>query len=194
MAGSTGVRVPDVLHAAFTLLVHRYSGQDDFASARAGGTSSGRPVAVRSRIAEDETLAAMAAELGARYRRAAAEAGPDETAGLGTGLRVGHVESDGSAGLPEGFALLLHSERTPDGHRFTLHHDTGLLADELVARMAANLVTLLRDAVRRPETPATRCPKSCTTRWPSRCRPPSTSGSRSASRSPRTSATTTCPN
>ncbi|MEV5593693.1 amino acid adenylation domain-containing protein [Streptomyces sp. NPDC052496] len=156
LAGSAGVQVPDVLHAAFTLLVHRYSGQDDFASARAGGPDGappGRPVAVRSRIAEDVTLTAMASALGAQYRRAAAEAGPDEAAELGTGLRVGHAASDGPAVLPEGFALLLHSERTPDGHRFTLHHDTELLTDELVTRMTANLVTLLRDAVRRPEAP-----------------------------------------
>ncbi|MDQ1012798.1 amino acid adenylation domain-containing protein [Streptomyces sp. V4I23] len=149
--------VSDLLHAAFTVLLHRYSGQDDIVGARAGGAGGAplrRPVAVRSRIAEDVTLSALAVCLGARYRDAARNTAPDAPADLGTGLRAGYVEHDGTQAVAaDGFALLLEAELTAAAMRLTLHYDHGLFAGELITRMAANLGTLLRDAAARPEAP-----------------------------------------
>ncbi|MFF6995114.1 amino acid adenylation domain-containing protein [Streptomyces sp. NPDC008313] len=151
---------PDLLHAAFAVLLHRYSGQDDLVLARAGGTDGAppdRPVAVRSRAAENLAFPALAAALGARYRETAASA-PGAPADLGTGLRAGFVELDGTdaaygtgEAVPGGFALLLEARLTPDATRLTLHYDGALFTDALISRMAANLDTLLRDAARRPD-------------------------------------------
>lgn len=130
----------DLMHAAFTVLVHRYSGQDDIVLARAGG---GHLVAVRSYGVQDLTLAALASALDARYREAVGE-----PADLGGGLRVGTVHSDGTTPLPEGFALLLEISGAAD--RLALHYDRALFTPELIRRMAANLDTLLRGAEQVP--------------------------------------------
>lgn len=146
----------DLFSAAFTVLVHRYSGQQDIALARAGGAGGApvdRPVAVRSRLAEDVAFSALASDLGARYREAARTAAPGVPADLGTGLRAGYVEDDGTGAVPGGFALLLVARPTAAGARFALHHDPALFSDALVARMAANLSALLGDAARRPDAP-----------------------------------------
>ncbi|MBT2365933.1 amino acid adenylation domain-containing protein [Streptomyces sp. ISL-10] len=147
----------DLCHAAFTVLLHRYSGQDDIVSARAGGTEGapvGRPVAVRSCAPECLTFPALASVLGTRYREAARSASPGVPADLGTGLRAAYVEHDGTtAAVPDGFALVLVAEPASAAPRLTLHYDTGLFTGELIARMAANLDTLLRDAAHRPEAP-----------------------------------------
>ncbi|MET9963712.1 amino acid adenylation domain-containing protein [Streptomyces sp. NPDC006326] len=146
----------DRVHAAFAVLLHRYSGQDDIVLARAGGAPgvpAGRPVAVRSLLAHEATLSETAAVLGARYAEAARRSAPGELPDLGTGLRAGYVETDGAQTLPEGFALLLEARLTPDGAQFTLHYERALFTAELTARMAANLSTLLGDAARRPRTP-----------------------------------------
>ncbi|MER7575462.1 amino acid adenylation domain-containing protein [Streptomyces sp. NPDC126514] len=135
------------MHAAFTVLVHRYSGQDDIVLARAGRAGE-RPVAVRSHDAQGLTLTALAAALGARYREAARTGEP---ADLGDGLRVGTVRTDGAAPLPEGFALLLETAEATG--RAALHYDRALFAPGLIRRMAANLDTLLHRAEQHPRTP-----------------------------------------
>ncbi|MDL2080999.1 amino acid adenylation domain-containing protein [Streptomyces sp. GXMU-J15] len=131
---SSGSWPPELLHAAFTVLVHRYGGQDDIVLARDGR-------AVRSYDVEGLTLAELAAVLEDRYQRAAGV-----PLDLGAGLRVGTVRAPSA---PEDFALLLSI--APD--RLTLRYDRALFAPELVRRMAANLDTLLRDAARRPQAP-----------------------------------------
>ncbi|MEU2831520.1 amino acid adenylation domain-containing protein [Streptomyces lavendulae] len=68
--GERGLEAAELFNAAFTLLIHRYSGQDDLVTARAGGPAGAHPVAVRSRIGEDVTFAALTAALAARYRAA----------------------------------------------------------------------------------------------------------------------------
>ncbi|MEU7424588.1 amino acid adenylation domain-containing protein [Streptomyces sp. NPDC040750] len=161
LADRGGVRVPDLLHAAFGVLVHRYSGQDDFALARAGGAGGApphRPVAVRASLAPHVTLCSLASTWAARYR-AAADDGGRAPNGLGTGLRVGYVDHDGGTGVTDradrttgGCSLLLESEPAATGLLFTLRFDGSFFADEFVRRMAAGLDTLLEDAVRRPDT------------------------------------------
>ncbi|WAZ20745.1 amino acid adenylation domain-containing protein [Streptomyces cinnabarinus] len=136
---SSGSWPADLVHAAFTVLVHRYSGQDDIVLARAG-------LAVRSYDVPGLTLTGLASALGDRYDEAARTGGP---ADLGDGLRVGTVHTGGPAPDPEGFALLLEIS----GTGLTLHHDRALFTPELIRRMAANLDTLLHDAVRRPLAP-----------------------------------------
>ncbi|MBC2903259.1 non-ribosomal peptide synthetase [Streptomyces cupreus] len=143
---SPGSGLADLGHAAFTVLVHRYSGQDDIVLGRAGGADG--TVAVRSYDAEGLTLTALASALDARYREAARTGEP---ADLGGGLRAGTVRSDGTAPVPEGFALLL--EISPAADRATLHYDRALFTPELIRRMAANLDTLLLDAEQRPQAP-----------------------------------------
>ncbi|KRV49144.1 hypothetical protein AQ490_21285 [Wenjunlia vitaminophila] len=156
-AEANGLDGADLCHAAFTVLIHRYSGQDDLVLARAGGPGGApphQPVAVRSRTPDDTALPPLASALGAQYREAARGAAPDTPADLGTGLRVGCVEHDGTgSATPDGFALLLAVERTADDMRLTLHHDGHLFTGELIARMAANLDALLADAARRPGAP-----------------------------------------
>ncbi|WP_324784264.1 amino acid adenylation domain-containing protein [Streptomyces sp. H51] len=162
-AAASGTGLADLGHAAFTVLLHRYSGQDDIALARAGGPGGApldRPAAVRSRDTRELTLTALAADLGARYREAAPAAVPGAPADLGGGLRAGTVHTDGTTpGLPEGFALLLDTSGTA-GHpaRFTLHYDRALFTPELIRRMAANLDTLLRHAEQHPRTPVADLP------------------------------------
>ncbi|WP_330464995.1 amino acid adenylation domain-containing protein [Streptomyces longwoodensis] len=153
LADRGAVQVPDLLHAAFTVLLHRHSGQDDFVSARAGGTDGApldRPVGVRTSLTPDATLCSLAAAWAAGYRAAAADGVPAPT-GSGSGLHVGCVDHDGTGSAPDGFALLLESVRTDADLRLTLHHDSHLFAPEFVSRLAAGLDTLLRDAVRRPD-------------------------------------------
>jgi hypothetical protein len=162
-AASSGTGLADRGHAAFTVLLHRYSGQDDIALARAGGTDGAphdRPVAVRSHDTRELTLTALASVLGARYREAARTTVPGEPADFGGGLRAGTVYSDGTAPvLPEGFALLLDMSESADGAaRFTLHYDRGLFTPDLIGRMAANLGTLLRHAEQHPQTPVADLP------------------------------------
>ncbi|MFF9162021.1 amino acid adenylation domain-containing protein [Streptomyces longwoodensis] len=152
LADRGGIEVPDLLHAAFAVLLHRHSGQDDFAVARAGGTDGApleRPVGVRASFPPDATLCSLAAVWAAGYRAAAADGTPAPT-GSGSGLLVGCVDHDGTGSAPDGFALLLESVRTGAGLRLTLHHDRHLFAPEFVSRLAAGLDTLLGDAVRRP--------------------------------------------
>jgi amino acid adenylation domain-containing protein len=148
-----GLGVSDLFHAAFTVLVHRYSGQDDIVLARAGDASGGRPVAVRSRLAETVTFPVLASALGAEYRAAARRSASDSRADLGAGLRAGYVEHDGTRAVPQGFALLLEAELAPGTVRFTLHYDVGLFTGALASRMGVNFGTLLHDAVRRSEAP-----------------------------------------
>ncbi|WP_260618309.1 amino acid adenylation domain-containing protein [Streptomyces sp. WAC07149] len=148
-----GAAAADLWHAAFAVLVHRYSGQDDIVLARAGG-AHGAPVAVRSVLAPEQTLPALALELAAAHREAVRDSVAGAAADLGGGLRAGFLESDGTTPVPEGFALLLEARPAPDGPLFTLHHDRALFPGTLIARMAANLDTLLADAAARPGTPA----------------------------------------
>ncbi|WP_260613873.1 amino acid adenylation domain-containing protein [Streptomyces sp. WAC07061] len=151
---AAGAAAADLWHAAFAVLVHRYSGQDDIVLARAGG-AHGAPVAVRSVLAPDQTLAALALGLAAAHRRAVRDRVPGAAADLGGGLRAGFLESDGTAPVPEDFALLLEARPAPDGRPlFTLHYDRTLFPAALIERMAANLDTLLADAAARPGAPA----------------------------------------
>ncbi|MGV9454328.1 amino acid adenylation domain-containing protein [Streptomyces sp. NPDC003635] len=136
---SSAARPADLVHAAFTVLVHRYTGQDDIVLAREG-------VAVRSYDVEGPSLTALASVLGDRYREAAHTGEP---ADLGSGLRIGTVHSDGTTPLPGGFALLLETS----GAARTLHYDRALFTPELILRLAANLDALLLDAERRPQAP-----------------------------------------
>ncbi|MEV6837030.1 amino acid adenylation domain-containing protein [Streptomyces sp. NPDC051133] len=154
LADRGGVGIADLLHAAFAVLVHRYSGQDDFALARAGGPAGAppqRPVGVRVRLAQDETLCALASACGDRYRRLAAAGAAPVPAGLGSGLRVGYADHDRAGDAPAGFALFLESEASGAGLRLMLRYDAALFTDALVSRMAAGLDALLADAVRRPD-------------------------------------------
>ncbi|WP_405982586.1 non-ribosomal peptide synthetase [Streptomyces sp. NBC_00158] len=148
-----GAAAADLWHAAFAVLVHRYSGQEDIVLARACG-AHGTPVAVRSALGPEPALPALARTLAAAHREAVRDSVPGAEADLGGGLRVGFLESDGTTPAPEGFALLLEARPAPDGPRFTLHHDRALFPATLIARMAANLDTLLSDAAARPGTPA----------------------------------------
>ncbi|MFG2619810.1 amino acid adenylation domain-containing protein [Streptomyces sp. NPDC048507] len=162
--GTRGLEAAELFNAAFTVLLHRYSGQDDLVLARAGGPADpgcGHPVAVRSRIGDDVTFAALTAALSARHRAAARRpaAGP---ADLGAGLRAGFLSRDTTADpaaradpRPEGFDLLLEAEQAPGTVRFALTYDASLFTEAFVARMAANYRTLLLDACRRPTTPVT---------------------------------------
>ncbi|EFL13130.1 amino acid adenylation domain-containing protein [Streptomyces sp. C] len=152
-ARAAAVAAADLWHAAFAVLVHRYSGQDDIVLARAGG-AHGAPVAVRSVLAPGQTLAAHALGLAATHREAVRGSVPGAAADLGGGLRAGFLESDGATPVPEGFALLLEARPAPDGPLFTLHYDRALFPGTLIARMAANLDTLLADAAARPGAPA----------------------------------------
>ncbi|MFF5703684.1 amino acid adenylation domain-containing protein [Streptomyces sp. NPDC012794] len=151
---TAGAGPADLWHAAFAVLLHRYSGQDDIVLARAGGAHSTPPVAVRSVLAQEPTLPALALALAGAYREAVREAAPGTVADLGDGLRAGFLESDGTAPVPGGFALLLEARTGPDGPLFTLHYDRALFPGALIARMAANLDTLLADAAARPGVPA----------------------------------------
>ncbi|MFE1556401.1 amino acid adenylation domain-containing protein [Streptomyces sp. NPDC058734] len=150
---AAGAGAADLWNAAFAVLLHRYSGQDDIVLARAGG-AHGAPVAVRSVVAPEQTLPAHALELAAAHREAVRDSVPGAAADLGGGLRAGFLESDGTAPAPEGFALLLEARPAPDGPLFTLHYDRALFPGTLIARMAANLDTLLADAAARPGAPA----------------------------------------
>ncbi|GAA3385554.1 amino acid adenylation domain-containing protein [Streptomyces racemochromogenes] len=151
---AAGAAAADLWHAAFAVLVHRYSGQDDIVLARAGG-AHGAPVAVRSVLAPDQTLAALALGLAAAHRQAVRDRVPGAAADLGGGLRAGFLESDGAAPVPEDLALLLEARLAPDGRPlFTLHYDRTLFPAALIERMAANLDTLLADAAARPGAPA----------------------------------------
>ncbi|MFD0355911.1 amino acid adenylation domain-containing protein [Streptomyces sp. NPDC127110] len=152
-AAGAAAAAADLWHAAFAVLLHRYSGQDDIVLARAGG-AHGAPVAVRSVLAPEQTLDALALGLAAAHREAVRDSVPGAAADLGGGLRAGFLESDGTAPVPEGFALLLEARPSPDGPLFTLHYDRALFPGTLIARMAANLDTLLADAAARPGTPA----------------------------------------
>ncbi|MFC5724219.1 amino acid adenylation domain-containing protein [Streptomyces gamaensis] len=152
-AAAAGPDLSDYFHAAFTVLVHHYSGQDDFALARAGGTNgtpAGRPAAVRARLDRAAPFDALASALGTRYRTAVRDGLPDGPPDLGTGLRAGYVEGTAP---PAGLTLVLAAEPGPRATRFTLHYDENSLTRELISRMAANLGTLLRDAAARPGTP-----------------------------------------
>ncbi|MFJ3877706.1 amino acid adenylation domain-containing protein [Streptomyces sp. NPDC090077] len=151
--GPTGAGPADLWHAAFAVLVHRYSGQDDVLLGRAGG-AHGAPVAVRSRPAPEQSLPALAREFAAAHHEAVRTSVPGTAADLGGGLRAGFLESDGTTPVPEGFALLLEARPAPEGPLFTLHYDRALFPGTLIARMAANLDTLLADAAARPGTPA----------------------------------------
>ncbi|AZM92851.1 amino acid adenylation domain-containing protein [Streptomyces sp. W1SF4] len=151
---AAGAAAADLWHAAFAVLVHRYSGQDDIVLARAGG-AHGAPVAVRSVLAPDQTLAALALGLAAAHRQTVRDRVPGAAADLGGGLRAGFLESDGTAPVPEDLALLLEARPAPDGRPlFTLHYDRTLFPAALIERMAANLDTLLADAAARPGAPA----------------------------------------
>ncbi|WP_104815457.1 amino acid adenylation domain-containing protein [Kitasatospora sp. MMS16-BH015] len=149
-----GLAATELFGAAFTLLVHRYSGQDDLVLARSSGPDRpARPVAVRSRIADDLTFAELTAMLSARYR-----AGVEQSAGpadLGSGLRVGFLSrAEGErVGPPDGFDLLLEAVDTPEAVRFTLHYDAGRFGEGFVSRLAANHRALLLDACARPTVP-----------------------------------------
>ncbi|MFE7751901.1 amino acid adenylation domain-containing protein [Streptomyces sp. NPDC057428] len=152
-----GTGPANLWNAAFTVLMHRYSGQDDIVLARSGGIAgapAGPPVAVRSVSATGQTLPALALVLAGTYRQAVEEAPTDATADLGSGIRAGFVEFDGTAPLPQDLALLLEARPAPQGPLFTLHYDRALFGEALIGRMAANLNTLLADAEARPEVPA----------------------------------------
>ncbi|MFF3017379.1 amino acid adenylation domain-containing protein [Streptomyces sp. NPDC057939] len=161
--GARGLEPDDLFNAAFTVLLHRYSGQDDLVLARAGGPADPdrvHPVAVRSRIGDDVTFATLTAALSARHRAAARNPEhADVPADLGTGLRVGFVGRDTPAraaaapARPDGLDLLLEVEHAPDTVRFTLTYDGALFTEAFVSRMAANYRTLLLDACRRPTAP-----------------------------------------
>ncbi|MFD8983017.1 amino acid adenylation domain-containing protein [Streptomyces sp. NPDC059564] len=161
--GARGLEAAELFNAAFTVLIHRYSCQDDLVLARAGGPAGAHrthPVAVRSRIGDDVTFPALTAALSARYRAAAGH--PDHAdvpADLGTGLRVGFVSRDTTAPAgesgprPHGLDLLLEVEHAPGTVRFALTYDGALFTEAFISRMAANYRTLLLDACRRPTTP-----------------------------------------
>ncbi|MDX2389164.1 amino acid adenylation domain-containing protein [Streptomyces sp. DK15] len=161
--GARGLEAADLFNAAFTVLLHRYSGQNDLVLARAGGPADPdrvHPVAVRSRIGDDVTFVTLTAALSARYRAAARDPEhADVPADLGTGLRAGFVSRDTRARAaaagprPDGLDLLLEVEHAPDGIRFALTYDGALFTEAFVSRMAANYRTLLLDACRRPTAP-----------------------------------------
>ncbi|MFF2063345.1 amino acid adenylation domain-containing protein [Streptomyces sp. NPDC058200] len=166
--GTRGLEATELFNAAFTVLIHRYSGQDDFVSIRGGGPAGAHPVAIRSRLGGDVTFATLTASLSAQYRAlTAAAAGPRGAAPApeapGTGLRVGFVSRDTSEtgapdhldhpGHPDTFHLLLEVAHTPDTVRFTLHYDAELFTESVIARMAANHRVLLLDGCHRPSTP-----------------------------------------
>ncbi|MEU7998862.1 amino acid adenylation domain-containing protein [Micromonospora sp. NPDC049060] len=143
----------DVLFAAFALLVHGYSGQDDIQLGRvAGSAPDGTPDRrrVRSTLAADTSFASLVSQF-------AAPAGPPPPAT--EGLRVTFVYTRvagpgaGEAPDPAGDALRLQVVGSGAETRFTLHHDTGLFTREFADRMAANYRTLLADACRRPTVP-----------------------------------------
>ncbi|MFF4324551.1 amino acid adenylation domain-containing protein [Streptomyces sp. NPDC001568] len=158
-----GLDAADLFNAAFTVLLHRYSGQDDLVLARGGGPADPdrvHPVAVRSRIGDDVTFVTLTAALSARHRAATRDPErADVPADLGTGLRVGFVSRDATARTgpaaprPDGLDLLLEVEHAHDTVRFALTYDGALFTEAFVSRMAANYRTLLLDACRRPAAP-----------------------------------------
>lgn len=163
--GERGLCAFELFNAAFTLLLHRYSGQDDLALARvSGATADGqrrpRVVAVRSRIGDAVPFSALIASLAAQHAALAEQAaltGRDTdpaSLDLGGGLRAGFAET-GSTGtaLPEdlgGLQLVFAVEQDGDAVRFTLHYEPRLFTPEFIARMAANHHALLIDACARP--------------------------------------------
>ncbi|MFI0265158.1 amino acid adenylation domain-containing protein [Streptomyces luteogriseus] len=142
---------PALLLAAFAVLLHRYSGQDDLALTRIPAASAAdpaaRPVLVRSRIDDTTTVADMAAALAAE-RPALAGSG-DVDGGLNAAVAV---RSEGDV-PPEGadtFDFLLDAVTTADGAHLTFHYAPARFTEAFVTRLAANFETLLQDAAARP--------------------------------------------
>ena len=143
LADRRGVPVTAVYEAAFALLLHRYSGQDELVYARCGGAdtagAAGRPGAVRSTLPGGATFSSLLA---------APPAAVDAGTGLGGGLRAGFA-AGGPPDEPAGLDLLLAVDADRAG--FRLVYEQRLFAPEFIARLAANLATLLADACARPD-------------------------------------------
>ncbi|WP_406333915.1 non-ribosomal peptide synthetase [Streptomyces sp. NBC_00203] len=139
-----GAYLTELSLAAFAVLIHRYSGQNDIALGRVVDPAG--VAVIRSRVGADTCLADLVVSLEQQPR-------PRGTVDLGSGLRVGFLSGSGSGRLPvisRDFDLLL--EVAPAA-RFTLHYDPDRFPHEVVSRMAANHQALLLDGARRPHTP-----------------------------------------
>ncbi len=158
--GQRGLDAVELFNAAFTLLLHRYSGQDDLALARvtAAGTDGTPRLAARavhSRVADEVPFATLVASLAAQHTAVAEQ---DARTGrrqepaevdLGGGLRAGFAETALPADLG-GLQLVLAVEPGGAAPRFTLHFEQRLFAPEFISRMAGNYRALLLDACARP--------------------------------------------
>jgi amino acid adenylation domain-containing protein len=164
LAEAERLAVTDLFNAAFTLLLHRYSGQGDIVLWRAGGTGADgervcRLCPVRSTTADEISFATMAASLAAQYRARADQAvvpPGQELTHLGAGLRAGFVTTDGGSCRPDGvndIDLLMEVTRERGRAHFTIHYDRGLFEPDFISRMAANYQALLFDACRLPAVP-----------------------------------------
>ncbi len=148
----------ELLTAAFTALVHRYSGLDDIVLERLGPPHDA-PVPVRSRLDADAAagLGAFAAALAARHRAATGPGTPARPAAAGPRVAVltGADHGTGDAPHPaDAFELALEVRPAGGGARLTLHYDTAHFTEAFVARMADSLRTLLADGCARPGVPA----------------------------------------
>ena len=145
----TGDRAAVAIGAAFTLLVHRYCERDDVVVGRAG---SGRGatehlVPVRSRLAEDTSFDDLVNHLAAAYRDASGPHVPCPLA-FRDFSDTGELRD-----LPSSAELLLDARIVDGTAELAFRYADSLFTAGFVARLAANLTTLLADACARPSAP-----------------------------------------
>ncbi|WP_241968218.1 amino acid adenylation domain-containing protein [Streptomyces sp. ICBB 8177] len=156
-----GLSAVDLFRAAFAVLLHRYSGQDDLTLLHLAPDDAGtcRATPVRSRVADHTPFSALTAALASRRRKLVAEEPlPPLTDLLGDGLHAGFLQGsvcqEGSVAEEHPawaeLHLLLAVEDGAGGPAFALRYDCALFTPAFISRLAANYRALLLDACARP--------------------------------------------